>query len=326
MKKFIILLALGCVQVVGMSNVVENCFAQEKADPYTGVITAESVNIRSGPGTNFEILTKMNKEQLVLVYDHQFNWYKIKLSRTAKVYVHSNYISKENEFFGFCTRKAVNIRAGKGVNFNIIGQLNKQDRVEIIEKLGKWYKIFPLKECFAWVHEDYIKKRGPAKIYSELESAHTQAEKLLRETQMFEEKLIADKKSEDFQSAVLQKYKAIMRDYPHTQSAKVAKQQIRRLSKKSKAIKTKAQPRQLDPHRRSCPPQAQGKVMETGRFFGRLGTHKLISNKKTIYYLKSDKINLNDYTNYRVQVWGNIEKGKRSKVPLINVKFLKKIN
>ncbi|WP_378951176.1 SPOCS domain-containing protein [Pelosinus sp. sgz500959] len=46
----------------------------------TGTINGTSVNIRTGPGTNFPIVTKVNKDTTVTIKEQAFGWYKIALS------------------------------------------------------------------------------------------------------------------------------------------------------------------------------------------------------------------------------------------------------
>jgi hypothetical protein len=46
----------------------------------TATITANSVNIRTGPGTNFPVVTKLNKGDTVTIKDQAFGWYKIVIS------------------------------------------------------------------------------------------------------------------------------------------------------------------------------------------------------------------------------------------------------
>lgn len=46
----------------------------------TATITGSSVNIRTGPGTNFPIVTKVNKGTTVTVKEQAFGWYKVVLA------------------------------------------------------------------------------------------------------------------------------------------------------------------------------------------------------------------------------------------------------
>lgn len=46
----------------------------------TATITGSSVNIRTGPGTNFPIVTKINKGTTVTIKEQAFGWYKVVLT------------------------------------------------------------------------------------------------------------------------------------------------------------------------------------------------------------------------------------------------------
>jgi len=46
----------------------------------TAVITGSSVNIRTGPGTNFPAITKMNKGTSVTIKEQAFGWYRVVLA------------------------------------------------------------------------------------------------------------------------------------------------------------------------------------------------------------------------------------------------------
>jgi len=54
---------------------------------------------------------------------------------------------------------------------------------------------------------------------------------------------------------------------------------------------------------------ASGEIVASGRFFGRRGTHKIIRDGITLYYLQSSKYNLNLYLEYQVKIWGRKPQG-----------------
>ena len=313
------------------------CFAQDKnTGSYSGVITADSVNLRSGPGVNFEILRKLDKGNTVLVLEADNEWLKLSLPRNSNAFIHKDFIKAENSIFGVITGKRVNIRAGEGTNFNIIGQLNTEDQVEIIRKGTDWFHIYPYENCFAWVHKDFVKKSGAAKDYVDNEIKKREGLKLLIEAETFEKtSKQAAINSKDL-SPIIQRYKVIIRDYAQSPANESARSHIERLAKITLQIKqTEAQDKAaLETPRAkkgalsqqpNSSPDAQGKIIEAGRFFNRPGTHRLTKNGKTIYFLKSDKLNINDYTYHLVQVWGKII-SKKSKIPVIEVDFIKKLN
>lgn len=135
-----------------------NSFSEaEEKFPYIGIITADAVNIRSGANPNFEILCKLNKGSFITIAGRSLDWYKIKLPKEAYCYVNSDYIEVKDIATGIIKADRVNIRAREGQNYNILAQINKGDKVELIEKVGDWYKIEPTENCFGWVHSDFVK-------------------------------------------------------------------------------------------------------------------------------------------------------------------------
>ena len=64
----ILLLLLLCNSSSGMHY-------YEKTDFVTGIVTATSLNVRSGPGTNFSIITQVNKNEYIRVFAKVAEWY-----------------------------------------------------------------------------------------------------------------------------------------------------------------------------------------------------------------------------------------------------------
>ncbi|MCG2710913.1 MAG: SH3 domain-containing protein [Candidatus Omnitrophica bacterium] len=314
------------------------CFAQEKASvPYSGIITGDSVSVRSGPGVNFEKLRKMDQGDAVLVVDPQNEqWLKIKLPRNSKAFVHKDFLVVENSVYGVISGERVNVRAGEGTNFNIIGQLNPDDRVEIILKGRDWFQIYPYENCFAWVHRDFVKKSGPAKIYIDNEAEKREGFKLLIEAEIFEkENKTAAIDKRDI-SPIIQKYKLILRDYAQSPANEKTRLHIERLSKINTQIQRPQGQTNNEPGTEKSKkailmqpdskPDAQGKITEAGKFFNRPGTHRLVKDGRTHYFLKSETVNLNDHTYHQVQIWGQIKSSEKSKIPVIEVDFIKNLN
>ncbi|MFH1063236.1 MAG: SH3 domain-containing protein [Candidatus Omnitrophota bacterium] len=340
MKKTIFnILLIGCVFIFS-SLANDSAFSREAENQvFTGIINDNSVNIRSGPGVNFEILRKMDKDELVLVLGNELDWYKLKLPRNSKAYIHNQFIKMGDTNYGYINTDRVNVRAGKGTNFNVIGQLNANDLVEVIDQDNEWAQIFTDINCFAWAHKDFVNNHGPASIYISKENVNQEAWKLLQQAKQFEQASgITD--TDEKQAACIQKYNAIIRDYPQTIAANSAKKCITRLSKIIPVIK-KPEPvsdelvknqAQIQTEKKrllvkpATNPIAQGKVVESGRFFYRPGTHKLIENNQTGYFLKSDTIDLNSYIYHNVQIWGKIISSDKTKIPTIEVEYVNQLN
>ena len=64
---------------------------------YKGYIDGvdSTVNVRSGPGTNYDILGTLKKKDVVSIYSLEENWYCIDFNGT-KGYVHKQYVAFDN--------------------------------------------------------------------------------------------------------------------------------------------------------------------------------------------------------------------------------------
>jgi len=133
-----------------------NVSAQQDFYPFLGKITEKSVHIRAGQSKNFESLGRVNLDEQVVVTDKSYSWYKIHLPKQALSFISQEFVKLVNNEVGEITSNRVNIRAGAGINFTVLGQLNKGDRVVILDQPEGWYKIQPIKDSYGWISEDFI--------------------------------------------------------------------------------------------------------------------------------------------------------------------------
>lgn len=133
-----------------------NVSAQQDFYPFLGKVTEKSVHIRAGQSKNFESLGRVNLDEQVVVTDKSYSWYKIHLPKQALSYISQEFVKLINSEVGEITSDRVNIRAGAGINFTVLGQLNKGDRVIILDQPEGWYKIQPIKDSYGWISENFI--------------------------------------------------------------------------------------------------------------------------------------------------------------------------
>ncbi len=136
--------------------------------PYVAEITADSVYIRSGPGTNYYSCGKLNKADKVKVVSSQFSWSRIVpppgcFSWISKLYVS---IDPDNPAGGIVIGDYVRVRAGSEDgnplhSETVQGMLNKGDKVSLLgEEKNDYYKIAPPAHTYLWVSTRYTKPLG----------------------------------------------------------------------------------------------------------------------------------------------------------------------
>ena len=116
-----------------------------------GIITAETLNVRSGPGSNFEVLYMVNKDDRVTITDTSNGWHKVRNSEDKEGWISSKYISisESSETVSRSSSyeqkevntNGLNMRSGAGTSYRVITTLNKGTKVEVISESSGWSKI-----------------------------------------------------------------------------------------------------------------------------------------------------------------------------------------
>ena len=140
MKKRIALATLAMIPLAA-----NNVYALGKI----GIVTASSLNVRSGPGTDNPVLFTIKKNEKVEIKESLNGWYKIKISSGKEGWASSSYISEsENTSSNETTKNTqkqtnanVNFRNGAGTSYRIIATLQKGTKVEFISESNGWSKV-----------------------------------------------------------------------------------------------------------------------------------------------------------------------------------------
>lgn len=146
--------------------------AQGYADehfPFLAQVDKESVNVRAGANTNFEIIDKLKKGDKIVVLGKNFQWYKVQLPPTAKAYIRADYLKLSKDSMAELTGDKVNIRARANSNSSSLGQLKKGDIVKVIQQIpanpakgetkdevNGWWCIEPPVQAVGWIREDFL--------------------------------------------------------------------------------------------------------------------------------------------------------------------------
>lgn len=132
----------------------------------TAVVTATSLNVRSGAGTSYSKVGEIAKGTKVTLLEKSGSWYKIKYG-TLTGWVSGDYLnvalnssssggSSSTTKTGTVTANSLNVRSGAGTNYSKVGALSKGTTVTILSTSGSWYKI-KSGSITGWVSTEYIK-------------------------------------------------------------------------------------------------------------------------------------------------------------------------
>jgi len=159
----VMILAALCLTAPAEEN--EDPAAKEKPfDVYEGEVTGKRVNIRSGAGTNYTRLLKVNKGYLVTVTGRHDDWLRIRMPDECFLWIWQDYVSLDTETnVGEVTADNVNVRAEPKLGADVVGQVDKGMCVAVTGDEEDWYEIRPPSTTAAWVHSDLVQRVEPEK-------------------------------------------------------------------------------------------------------------------------------------------------------------------
>ena len=146
------------------------------ANGQIGVVTATTLNIRSGGRIDRELIATVTKGTKLTVKSSLNGWYKVQLADGTIGWANADYIRLETNNTtsnnttsnnttnantalktGSVTATTLNVRESGNATSKIIAVLNQGDQVTICLKQGNWYQVKLQNGTKGWVSASYIK-------------------------------------------------------------------------------------------------------------------------------------------------------------------------
>lgn len=129
-----------------------------------GVVTASSLNVRSGSGTSYSRIGSLQRNATVTILETKGGWHKIKYG-SGYGYIHGDYVKitssggggSSSTRTGVVNASGLNLRTGKGTNYSIIRVLPRGTKIQILSDTGTWLQVKTSDGKIGYVHEQYIK-------------------------------------------------------------------------------------------------------------------------------------------------------------------------
>ncbi|SMC52070.1 SH3-like domain-containing protein [Desulfocicer vacuolatum DSM 3385] len=109
-------------------------FAQERL-----AVNSKISNVRSGPGTNYDILWRVEKYYPLIVLEKKGGWIHFKDFEGDKAWIHNSLVKKIKSVIS--TKDNCNVRSGPGTNTDIVFTVEKGVPFKVIETRGDWLKV-----------------------------------------------------------------------------------------------------------------------------------------------------------------------------------------
>ncbi len=136
-----------------------------RAAEETAIVNEGKINVRGQPSLIGEVVTQLQRGEQVTVLEYvknerakggePTNWAKIKLPANTPVWVYAPMVKD-----GAVAATRLNLRAGAGDNYSVIGRLGKGDKVTPIRTQGDWIEVEAPAGAYAFVDASLLKTPG----------------------------------------------------------------------------------------------------------------------------------------------------------------------
>jgi SH3-like domain-containing protein len=117
-------------------------------------VSAPVANIRSGPGTDHNVLWKVEKYFPFLVIGKSGDWYQFKDFEGDQGWVHKSLVSKIPTVI--TKNDSCNIRSGPGTKHNILFTVEKGIPFKVLKRKDSWIHIEHSDGDKGWIHKTLV--------------------------------------------------------------------------------------------------------------------------------------------------------------------------
>jgi SH3-like domain-containing protein len=117
-------------------------------------VVASVANIRSGPGSKYDILWKVEKYYPIVVLKKSNSWYHFKDFEDDQGWIHKSLLGKISAVI---TKKdRCNIRSGPGTGNDILYTVEKGIPFKVIKRKGHWLHIEHADGDKGWIYDSLV--------------------------------------------------------------------------------------------------------------------------------------------------------------------------
>ncbi|WP_022667256.1 SH3 domain-containing protein [Desulfospira joergensenii] len=117
-------------------------------------VKAGIANLRSGPGTKYEVLWQVEQYHPFLVVEKKGNWYKIKDFEGDMAWIHKSLLSKMT---GVITKKTKsNVRSEPNTKSRILFTVERGVPFKVLKRKGNWIRIEHADGEKGWIYKTLV--------------------------------------------------------------------------------------------------------------------------------------------------------------------------
>ena len=117
-------------------------------------VAVHRANVRSGPGTDHQILWSVGKYYPVDTIKRSGNWYKIRDFEGDIGWIHRSLLNETSAVI--VKRTIVNVRKGPGTNFRVVFQAEKGVSFRLLKRKRNWLNVRHEDGDVGWIHRNLV--------------------------------------------------------------------------------------------------------------------------------------------------------------------------
>lgn len=140
--------------------------ASSPAPARLGTTTDENVNLRKGPGTDNEVITKLPAGIALQVLSQQNGWFKVSTPKGTVGWITNDFFKvgaastakarSNGPVTATLSESSVNLRKGPNTRFASYGKMAQGTSVEVLARNGDWLKVRSPRGTIGWIAQDLI--------------------------------------------------------------------------------------------------------------------------------------------------------------------------
>lgn len=123
-------------------------------------VLKNNCNLRAKALVTAEVVGQVSENDILMAKLIDKEWVEVVPPANFDLWVLGDYV--KNGMIN-CSQK-VNVRAGAGINFNIVGQLPQGEKVEVRGTHAEWTKIAPTPACSLWISRALVSEVSPTYV------------------------------------------------------------------------------------------------------------------------------------------------------------------
>jgi SH3-like domain-containing protein len=117
-------------------------------------VSSKIANIRSGPGTGYEILWKVQCYYPIMVLKKSDSWINFRDFEGDEGWIHTSLLQKEATVITI--KDKCNVRSGPGTNNDVIFTVGKGIPFLVMDRQGNWIQIKHVDGDMGWIHKSLV--------------------------------------------------------------------------------------------------------------------------------------------------------------------------